>query len=155
MSIRVFFIIATKLHLCYLVYMQPIQFDCKEILRARGHKATPGRILLLTILMLESKPVTVLYLEKKLKNSIDKVTLYRSLQSMVASGLVREVDFRHGHTHYEIEVLREHHHHIVCTGCNKIEDTRCDIDQVVKKSLAFKEITDHAIEFFGRCRSCA
>jgi len=135
--------------------MQPAQFDYKEILRARGHKATPGRILLLTMLMLESKPVTVSYLEKKLQNSIDKVTLYRSLQSMVESGLVREIDFRHGHTHYEMEVSRPHHHHIVCVSCNKIEDTTCDIVPVVKKSSMFKEITDHAVEFFGRCRSCA
>ena len=135
--------------------MQFAGFDCKKILRERGHKATPGRVVLFETLVLEKKPVTVSYLEKKLQHSIDKVTLYRSLQSMVASGLVREVDFRHGHTHYELQVLREHHHHIVCTGCDKVEDTTCDTEFVIKKSSEFKEITDHAVEFFGRCLSCA
>ncbi len=133
--------------------------DFKEVLRESGYKATPGRVLLLSTLFGEATPVTVSYLEKKLNSSVDKVTLYRALESMVASQLVREVDFRHGHAHYELVVHRPHHHHIVCTSCGLVEDIDCNTDalvkQATKKSKKFKTINDHATEFFGMCTTCS
>ncbi len=133
--------------------------DFKEVLRQGGYKATPGRVLLLSVLFGEQKPVTVSYLEKKLKNAVDRVTLYRALESMVASGVVREVDFRHGHAHYELQVLRPHHHHIVCTSCGLVEDVDCNtepfVKQVAKKAKKFSAIDDHSMEFFGICKACA
>ncbi|HVV39091.1 MAG TPA: Fur family transcriptional regulator [Candidatus Paceibacterota bacterium] len=133
--------------------------DFKGILREGGYKATPGRVLLLSTLFGEAKPVTVSYLEKKLKSALDKVTLYRALESMVASGVVREVDFRHGHAHYELQVYRQHHHHIVCTNCGLVEDTNCNteafVKQVAKKSKKFDTVVDHSMEFFGICKTCA
>ncbi|MDB5188280.1 MAG: Fe2+/Zn2+ uptake regulation protein [Candidatus Kaiserbacteria bacterium] len=130
----------------------------EEILREGGYKATPGRVLLLKTLFGEEKPVTVSYLEKKLKSAIDKVTLYRALDSMVVSGVVREVDFRHGHAHYELQILRKHHHHIVCTNCALVEDVDCNtepfVKQVEKKSKKFDLISDHSTEFFGLCKNC-
>lgn len=131
----------------------------EEVLREGGYKVTPGRVLLLKTLFGEEQPVTVSYLEKKLKNAVDKVTLYRALESMVASGIVREVDFRHGHAHYELEALRKHHHHIVCTNCGLVEDVACQtepfVKQVAKKSKKFTTIADHSMEFFGVCKTCA
>lgn len=129
------------------------------MLQKAGHRATPGRTLLLGALWEEKEPVAVEYLQKKLKGAFDKVTLYRSLESLVASGIVREVDFRHGHAHYELNVLRNHHHHIICTNCGVIEDATCDIGplakKVAKKSSKFSVVTDHSTEFFGVCNSCA
>lgn len=133
--------------------------DFTAVLHQGGYKATPGRVLLLQTLFNEEKPVTVSYLEKKLKNALDKVTLYRALESMVLSGVVREVDFRHGHTHYEIQTLRTHHHHIVCTTCGDIEDVACKtepfVKQVTRASKKFSTIQDHSMEFFGICNSCS
>jgi Fur family transcriptional regulator, ferric uptake regulator len=133
--------------------------DFSAVLRQGGYKATPGRVLLLRTLFSEKEPVTVSYLEKKLRRALDKVTLYRALESMVSSGVVREVDFRHGHAHYELEILRKHHHHIVCTECGLVEDVDCDtkpfVRQVEKKSKRFSMIESHSMEFFGVCRSCA
>lgn len=132
--------------------------DFKEVLREGGYKATPGRVLLLQTLFGEKKPVTVSYLKKKLKSAVDKVTLYRALESMVASGVVRAVDFRHGHAHYELQALRKHHHHIVCTNCGLVEDADCNteslVKQVVKKANKFSTVNDHSMEFFGICNSC-
>ncbi len=133
--------------------------DFKAVLRQSGYKATPGRVLLLQTLFGEEKPVTVTYLEKKLKKAIDKVTLYRALESMILSGVVREVDFRHGHAHFELAVLRPHHHHIVCTSCGLVEDVACNTEPFVKKveksAKKFSAIDDHSMEFFGVCDGCA
>lgn len=133
--------------------------DFREVLREGGYKVTPGRVLLLKNLFGEKKPVTVSYLEKKLKNAVDKVTLYRALESMVLSGVVREIDFRHGHTHYELQALRKHHHHIICTTCGLVEDVECNtepiVKQAVKRAKKFDAVNDHSMEFFGVCKTCA
>lgn len=126
--------------------------DFKEVLRENGSKATPNRIALLETLWNELKPVTVAHLVKKLPQ-INEVTLYRALEPLVASKVVRQIDFRHGHVHYELNILREHHHHLVCTGCGKVEDVDCALQIPTKKS-SFKVINDHALEFFGICNRC-
>lgn len=133
--------------------------DFEKILREKGLKATPGRVHLLETLFEETTPVTVPYLQKKLTKklggSLDKVTLYRSLQLMTTLGLVREVDFRHGHAHYELNVLRPHHHHVVCTRCGVVSDVDCSVSTPPKKPASFNKVTDHAVEFFGICKTCA
>lgn len=138
-------------------YMKAPNFH--EVLRQHGHKATPGRILLLEILFAEKKPVAVAYLEQKIGHLVDTVTLYRALESLVASGIVQEVDFRHGHAHYELKILRKHHHHIICTSCNFVEDVDCGVQGFVaqssKKTKRFNTLNDHALEFFGTCAVCA
>jgi len=138
--------------------MKTSEQDFSEVLRNGGYKATSGRVLLLQTLSREDTPVSVSYLEKKLKSAVDKVTLYRALESMVVSGVVREVDFRHGHAHFELQVLRKHHHHIVCTNCGAVEDVDCNtepfVKQVVKKAKKFNRIQDHSMEFFGVCKKC-
>ncbi len=133
--------------------------DFKALLNKIGHKATSGRILLLRTLWEESKPISVDDLQKRMKGKSDKVTLYRSLESFVKSGVVRSLDFRHGHIYYELDVLRDHHHHIVCTICGSVEDVKvCDSENLEKsvltKSRKFRVIKSHALEFFGECTNC-
>ncbi len=129
-----------------------------SVLQAAGHKATPARVLLLKALWEEKKPVAASYLQKKLKGALDRVTLYRNLEALIHSGVVREVDFRHDHAHYELNILRDHHHHIVCTSCGAVEDVGCEVELFAKKlaskATKFSAITDHSTEFFGLCNAC-
>jgi len=56
-----------------------------------------------------------------------------------------------------------HHHHLVCTGCNKVIDYTDFIDEEVdllrqtekglEKKYNFK-INDHVIQFYGLCDKC-
>lgn len=86
----------------------------------------------------------------------DLVTIYRVLEQFEKVGLVRQVDLRHGHTHYEWG----HNHHITCESCGtifpieekSIEKTLHSIADKYKKEIT---ITDHAVEFFGICKNCA
>lgn len=137
-----------------LILMSATLSGFGKILHERGCKVTVGRLRLLKTLSLESKPVTVAYLQQKLAAVMDKVTLYRSLQSMTVSGLVREIDFRHGHAHYELAVSRPHHHHLVCTSCETVTDMRCPLKTLPKKPIGFRRVDDHAVEFFGICNKC-
>lgn len=145
-------VIASDLQLCYFSYMSKSP-DFNEILRKGGSKATPGRIELLKILWHESKPVSAVYLQKKLP-LLNEVTLYRALEAFTKSGIVNEVDFRHGHAYYELNVLRDHHHHIVCTKCGVVKDIACTVHEIITPK-EFTTVTDHAMEFFGVCNKCA
>ncbi len=132
-----------------------------SILYRAGMKITGPRVEILRILHEIGGPVVVPELFEIAKNrGITYVTAYRSLDAFEAAGILRKVDLRHGHADYELVDAANDHHHIVCTGCGKIEDfDGCEMDAVIKKALKgskeFKEVSDHALELFGTCKSCA
>jgi Fur family ferric uptake transcriptional regulator len=50
-----------------------------------------------------------------------------------------------------------HHHHAICASCGRVEDVDCAATDQFAESLRKRhgfELDDHALEFFGRCRSC-
>lgn len=128
----------------------------QEQLRAKGLRATPKRILLLAALERAHKPQTAEELHAKVKS--DLVTVYRNLQSLVTAGIVSEVRFKDASVRYEIS--HGHHHHIVCTTCGAIEEldacpTSSLETEALRASSRFSRVEEHALEFFGVCRSCA
>jgi len=133
--------------------------DLKKILRESGLKATNPRLTVLQMLSEIKYPITAQELHKKLrKESIDLVTLYRTLASFEENGLLRKVDLQKEAVFYELN--DEHHHHIVCTNCDKLEDFENKevekiIGEIIKKSEKFKKIKDHSLELFGLCKNCA
>jgi Fur family ferric uptake transcriptional regulator len=134
--------------------------DAKTLLRKFQLKATPLRLEILTLLESTHEPVGIPELHKMMeKNGANYVSVYRTVQSFADAGLIRPVNLRHGHTDYEL-VRDDDHHHLVCTGCGKIEEFEdCGMDaliaSVLKQASSFKNITDHALEFFGTCKACA
>ena len=131
----------------------------EELLRSLHFRVTPGRIKILEVLTKEQKPITVVRLFELMGKSLDTVTLYRALEAFAEKGIVRRVDLGHSHAHYELAVTRKHHHHLVCTNCERVEDVMsCPPAAIEKEILAeskyFKNINTHALEFFGLCKTC-
>jgi Fur family ferric uptake transcriptional regulator len=131
-----------------------------ELLRTRGLKSTPQRLYILELLSHASKPLSIAELQKKARGKIDTVTLYRSMETLVEKSLVRPVDLRHGHTDYELVGEEGHHHHLVCERCGTLEELESCPAESIQKKLAqkasrFSMLTDHSLEFFGVCNSCA
>lgn len=132
----------------------------KSTLRAAGHKATPARVAILRTLAAAKRPMNITAMRNSLGEiRTDQATVYRSLEALEASGLIRRVDLRHGHAHYEL-VGQDDHHHLVCLVCGLVEDfTGCGIDAVIKKTLRqskqFANVDEHALELFGLCKTCA
>jgi Fur family ferric uptake transcriptional regulator len=132
--------------------------DFKKILNEVGLKNTSPRVTILKTLSEIKKPETVQEIHKTLKkHKIDLVTLYRTLASFEKYKLVKRVDLHKDAVYYELNL--EHHHHIVCTSCNKIEDfENTEIEKVLKqiasKSAKFKNIKEHSLELFGLCNTC-
>lgn len=125
-------------------------------LRENNLKATPARLEILDVLTHAKKPLSINDVEAKLKGT-DLATLYRTFETLKDLSLVNQVDFRHGHAHYEL-ADREHHHHLVCQKCGKVADiSKCDTSGLEKQALkisGFASINSHSLEFFGLCSSC-
>lgn len=132
--------------------------DAKGMLHAAGFRATKMRIAVLEYLDATSKPVSAkeVFSALQKKGAVDKVTIYRILNGLVETGLAHIIDFRHGHTYYEI-ATREHHHHIICEICKSVSHIDCnisDIQKEAKRKAKFATIRQHSLEFFGTCNAC-
>jgi Fe2+ or Zn2+ uptake regulation protein len=135
--------------------------DITEMLQSAGLRVTKHRLLLLETVAKVKVPMTVYSLvdELRRKENIDQATVYRNLSSLHEAGLLRRLDFNHGHAHYELETGRASHQ-LVCSNCEtieKIEGISIDdaVKKMLKKSKKFKQTTTHSMEIYGLCKTCA
>ena len=135
--------------------------ELTHMLQGVDLRITDHRLAVLSYLSKVKQPVTVYEIIDVLrkKHNIDQATVYRNLSSLHESGLIRRLDFNHGHAHYELETGRASHQ-IVCGSCETIEKIEgMSIEETVKKMLKkskkFKNVTTHSVEIYGVCRNCA
>jgi Fur family transcriptional regulator, ferric uptake regulator len=129
-------------------------------LRKAGLKVTIPRTKILE--MLEQSAEKHLGAEdiyKALSEAGDDVglaTVYRVLSQFEAAGLVNRLNFEGGQAMYELN-QGEHHDHIVCIRCHKVEEFTDEAieerQQLIAKKMGY-EITDHALNIFGVCGVC-
>lgn len=124
-------------------------------------KKTPGRTVILEYLQKQKKPVAVDDIYKAVqKYSINQSTVYRTINLFITEGVVRPVIISKDKLYIELVRENDHHHHLICTVCQKIEDfDLCEIEDISKKVLKkhplFKTITKHSFELFGVCIPCS
>jgi Fur family transcriptional regulator, ferric uptake regulator len=153
---------AIDLHLCErwgIIIIMKEKIDTKQMLKKAGLKVTPGRVAILNILAASANPQGVKDISGKMGSAaVDLATLYRTVNSMVEKGLLRQIDFKQGFAYYELIEDRHHHHHLVCKDCSKVVDLEsCDyikLDKQALKRLGFARVDEHVLEFFGRCANC-
>jgi Fur family transcriptional regulator, ferric uptake regulator len=130
----------------------------RELLKGVGYKATPARLAILEIFSKSKVPLDAESVYKKLRKTrknINEVTIYRTLSSLMGKGILKKVDLRKNSTFFEL--AREHHHHIVCTNCDTVEDFKnLEVEKAIKKILKhnFINIKEHSLELFGLCARC-
>lgn len=83
--------------------------------------------------------------------SLDKVSIYRTLELFVSLDIIHPVLLQHGEQHYEVHGC-EHHHHVVCTGCEKASCIDCEVKRT--KAKGFSSV-HHSVVFTGLCNTCA
>ena len=132
------------------------------VLREKKLKVTRPRKLLLELLIEEHGPFTTEELHRKLNTrdktlKCDLVTVYRSLSSFEAIGLVSPCQFGDNSVRYEFRSPSgEHHHHVICRKCRKVETLDGCFLGNAAKTLSKKGYTDlsHVLEVFGICPAC-
>jgi len=97
--------------------------------------------------------------------SLGLSTVYRTLDLLARMNIVNKISIGDGQRRYEFKSKEkdEHHHHLICTNCGKINNYSEFLDEellLIKKTeekLAKKYnfiIQDHNIEFLGICEKC-
>ncbi|MCU7853041.1 MAG: ferric iron uptake transcriptional regulator [Candidatus Thiodiazotropha sp. (ex Monitilora ramsayi)] len=130
--------------------------DNQEIRKA-GLKVTLPRVKILELL--ENSTQRHVSAEDVYKLLIDKgeeiglATVYRVLTQFEAAGLVTRHNFEGGHAVFELD-RGEHHDHIVCVVCGKVEEFMDATIEQRQREVANErgfEMADHSLIIYGRC----
>jgi len=138
--------------------MTPLKIKRRK-LHGSGHKATPQRLSILEAIDGMRAQFTPRQLYERLcKNhpDIGLVTVYRTLTLLAESGLVCRMGYS-GRSQSYARRPQEHHHHLVCAGCDRVVDvSSCGLGELgekLERDTGFA-ISDHHLEFVGLCRQC-
>lgn len=129
-------------------------------LKKLGLKATLPRLKILE--MLESNEHRHMSAEEVYKalmetgDDIGLATVYRVLTQFESAGIVERHNFEGGHSVFEL-ADGDHHDHLMCVKCGRIEefvdDTIEDKQEAIAKKFGF-EMTDHRLCIYGICPEC-
>lgn len=137
--------------------------------RGCGYRMTLGREAILDVLANSDSHLSAedIYMKvHPLYPNIGLTTVYRTLDILSNLGMVFKFDFGDGRARYELtEEQRSgnHHHHLVCTGCNRVinytdfVDEEIELLKKVEYALSKRHgfvITNHLIQFHGLCEKC-
>jgi Fur family ferric uptake transcriptional regulator len=87
---------------------------------------------------------------------IGLATVYRVLTQFEEAGLVVRHHFEGGQSVFELD-HGEHHDHLVCVKCARVEEFCDEVIERRQQEIAKKagfEITDHSLNIFGICGAC-
>jgi Fur family ferric uptake transcriptional regulator len=130
-----------------------------ESLKSNGLKLTPPRKIILGTLLKSHGPFSAEEIYKNFaKKTCDLATVYRNLTHLENAKMIRRCDFGDGVARYElIHSDHDHHHHLICKGCKKVEILDlCEMENLLNlyvKKYDFKNVT-HILELFGTCPNC-
>lgn len=129
-------------------------------LQQKGYRHSKNRCKIVETFTSEMTPLTIQELLKILASqsiSMNKTTAYREIDILMKEGFVQEISFGDSIKRYEL-TSHDHHHHLVCTKCNSIEEVVLDKDlEFAERYISLRKrfkVTNHNLEFFGICRSC-
>ena len=85
-------------------------------------------------------------------------SVYRAVEGLVDAGLVQRIDLGDGVARFERADPRgEHHHHLVCDDCGKVEafeDARLEADLERVAGARGYAIAAHDVVVRGACKDC-
>jgi len=129
-------------------------------LKKVGLKVTLPRVKILNILeSSEERHMSAEDVFKALLEAGDDVglaTVYRVLTQFEQAGILERHNFEGGHSVFELNE-GEHHDHIVCLKCGRVEEFTDDIIEERQHKIAKKagfELTDHSLCLYGVCEQC-
>lgn len=125
-------------------------------LEARGHRVTPPRRAVIAAALQRQGHFTVDDLRHHCRGA-GRATVFRTIRLLTELGVVCRVLLDDGSLHYRLSQRAQHHHHLVCTGCGKVQDLDdCSVSDLVRelsRSSGY-EIEGHWLEFYGHCSAC-
>lgn len=132
----------------------------QEFLQKQGLKLTSERIGLVreifsTHYHFEADELLGKMKEKDVK--ISRATVYRTLELLVKSGMVRRVHLGEDHYHYEHVTGNSHHDHLICTTCGGVIEFHDELLERRQLEICEKKKftpTFHNLQILGICDPC-
>ena len=132
----------------------------EDVAHARARGVRPRALLLGHATGTDAHHVTAPQILENVRRSypyVDASTVYRTLGSAAALGLVSETDMGSGDTEFEW-IGKDRHHHLICRSCGKtVEFEGPELErwaEEVARSARFHDVS-HTVEIFGTCEDCA
>jgi Fur family transcriptional regulator, ferric uptake regulator len=128
----------------------------------RGIRMTEQRRAILAVMETASKHLDasqILRKAQELDASVDRSTVYRTIQLMKRHGLIDELDLMHinGEGHYYERRLGRDHIHMACLRCGKIIEFVSDsfekLKHQVERDCKFHVLVSR-LEIGGYCATC-
>ena len=126
---------------------------------SRGRRLTDQRMVVAEALSIAKSAVSAQELHEQLRPRHPRLalaTVYRALEAQVESGMARRFE-RGGHVSAYIACDPEHHHHLVCVRCQKVEDLDETILRPVLRGISERHgfaVEHERLDFYGLCASC-
>jgi Fur family ferric uptake transcriptional regulator len=128
-------------------------------LRQLGLRVTPQRVLVLEALDSASGHLSadeIMRWVAERSPAINLATIYRTLDTLTAAGLVTQTDLGGGSAAYELAGAVQHHH-LVCERCGTVTKLDDDLFAPLRERLLreqrFLVSTTH-LALFGLCHAC-
>jgi Fur family ferric uptake transcriptional regulator len=141
--------------------MTPWAIEVQRRLRSAGHRNGAARAALVELLDTQSCCASAAALHETLQTrgrNVGLASVYRILESLLAAGLVQRVDVGDGIARYEpVRGHDEHHHHLVCTECGKVEAfADPELERAIHRVEASSGyvVDTHDVVLHGSCATC-
>jgi Fur family ferric uptake transcriptional regulator len=87
---------------------------------------------------------------------VGRATVFRALDRFVELALARRLEMD-GHVYGYVLCEPEHHHHLLCTSCGRVEPVPeryvAGLADDLLRDRGFT-VDDARLDFYGRCREC-
>jgi Fur family transcriptional regulator, ferric uptake regulator len=129
-------------------------------LRDAGYKLTNAREVVLNVLEAHDGHLTstqVIDAVAARDSSVGRASVFRALDLLTSLAIIRPTYIDSSATPTYVLLPDGHHHHIVCTGCNRvIEFSDCGLKELEHEleKIYHLKITGHLLEFFAKCEQC-
>ncbi|MGH7569544.1 MAG: Fur family transcriptional regulator [Gemmatimonadales bacterium] len=132
----------------------------RRYLRDRNLPATHQRLAVAEALFFAGDHLSAEDIGRRLAKAggpVGTATVYRTLDLLVRSGLVREHDFGEGFKRYEPMAAGQAHEHCICSACGRVREFANDrLERMI--ALLAEEVEfrphHHRLEVYGLCREC-
>ncbi len=136
-----------------------ISKKCEKVLSDAGLRRTRPRMAVLSALFKEAKPVTQQQIAEQLsEDAPDKVTIYRTLETLVEANIVHKAYLQNRAWHFELAhncTNNQCHPHFTCTGCGStfcLTQLNIPMARSPHKGFLF---THQQVRLEGLCPQCS
>lgn len=129
--------------------------EIREMIRAKGMKATPQRVAVLSFLLsTEAHPTATAVFEGLIRDfpSITKATVYNCISALCEAGLASQLSIDDPEARYDAHMTP--HGHVKCSLCGKVENIEADLSLMRAMVPEGFEVMRKEIIFTGICRDC-